>query len=138
MSIEISAGGVVIFGNAVLLLKKYNGDYVLPKGKVESGETLEETAKREVLEEAKVRARPVEYIDKIEYSYHNSWSKDQRVYKTVHWYLMESNSIDCIPQKEEGFIEAIFVHEDKAVDMARYQDEKNIIERGLKLYKKRM
>jgi len=138
LSIEISAGGVVIFGNAVLLLKKYNGDYVLPKGKVESGETLEETAKREVLEEAKVRARPVEYIDKIEYSYHNSWSKDQRVYKTVHWYLMESNSIDCIPQKEEGFIEAIFVHEDKAVDMARYQDEKNIIERGLKLYKKRM
>lgn len=136
MSIEISAGGVVIFGNAVLLLKKYNGDYVLPKGKVESGETLEETAMREVLEEAKVRARPLEYIDKIEYSYHSSWSKDQRVFKTVHWYLMESKSIDCVPQKEEGFIEAIFVHEDKAVDMARYRDEKNIIERGLLLYKK--
>ena len=138
MSIEISAGGVVIFGNAVLLLKKYNGDYVLPKGKVEPGESLEETAYREVLEEAKVRARPVVYIDKIEYSYHNSWSKDQRVYKTVHWFLMESNTIDCIPQKEEGFIEAIFVHEDKAVDMARYQDEKKIIERGLRLNKKRL
>ncbi len=138
MSIEISAGGVVIFGNAILLLKKYNGDFVLPKGKVEAGETLEETAQREVLEEAKVRARPLKYIDKIEYSYHNSWSKDQRVYKTVHWFLMESNSIDCIPQKEEGFIEAIFVHEDKAVDMARYQDEKKIIERGLRLYKKKM
>lgn len=138
MSIEISAGGVVIFGNAVLLLKKYNGDYVLPKGKVEPGETLEETAQREVLEEAKVRARPMEYIDKIEYSYHNSWSKDQRVYKTVHWFLMESNTIDCIPQKEEGFIEAIFVHEDKAVDMARYQDEKSIIERGLQMHKKKM
>ena len=25
---EVSAGGVVIFGNAVLLLKKFNGDFV--------------------------------------------------------------------------------------------------------------
>ena len=32
---EVSAGGVVLFGNAILLLRKFNGDWVLPKGKVE-------------------------------------------------------------------------------------------------------
>lgn len=31
---EISAGGVVVLGNTILLLRKYNGDWVLPKGKV--------------------------------------------------------------------------------------------------------
>ena len=39
---EVSAGGVVLVGNAILLLKKYNGDWVLPKGKVEPGETHED------------------------------------------------------------------------------------------------
>ena len=53
---EVSAGGVVLVGNAILLLKKYNGDWVLPKGKVEPGETHEETALREVKEETGVKA----------------------------------------------------------------------------------
>ena len=39
---EQSAGGVVLLGNAILLLRKYNGDWVLPKGKIESGESHEE------------------------------------------------------------------------------------------------
>ena len=29
---EVSSGGVVVFGNTILLLRKYNGDWVLPKG----------------------------------------------------------------------------------------------------------
>lgn len=39
---EVSAGGVVLFGNAILLLRKFNGDWVLPKGKVEEGENRQE------------------------------------------------------------------------------------------------
>ena len=51
----ISCGGVVIFRGKILLLyknikNKYEG-WVLPKGTVEPGETHEETALREVLEE---------------------------------------------------------------------------------------
>ena len=38
--VEISAGGVVVFGNAILLLKKYNGDWVLPKGRIERKEDV--------------------------------------------------------------------------------------------------
>ena len=48
---EISAGGVVLFGNAILLLRKFNGDWVLPKGRIEAGEQKKEAALREVLEE---------------------------------------------------------------------------------------
>ena len=41
---EVSAVVVVLFGNAILLLRKFNGDWVLPKGKVEEGENRQEAA----------------------------------------------------------------------------------------------
>ena len=55
-----SCGGVVIFRGKILLLyknikNKYEG-WVLPKGTVEAGETHEETALREVLEESGSKA----------------------------------------------------------------------------------
>lgn len=55
---EISAGGVVLFGNAILLLRKFNGDWVLPKGRIEAGEQKKEAALREVLEETGVKSEP--------------------------------------------------------------------------------
>lgn len=132
MKEEVSAGGVVIFGNAVLMLKKYNGDWVLPKGKVEPREAFEEAAIREVLEEAGVKVEIDNYLGEIHYTYKNSWEDQDRVNKTVHWFLMSSKSIDCSPQREEGFIEAKFIHINRAVEMAKYQDEKEIIEKAIR------
>ena len=43
-----------LFGNAILLLRKFNGDWVLPKGRIEAGEQKKEAALREVLEETGV------------------------------------------------------------------------------------
>ena len=55
------------------------------------------------------------------------------VYKTVHWYLMKTNSMDCTPQKKRRVFDALFVHIDKARDLVRYQDEKDMIIKGLKM-----
>ena len=60
---EISAGGVVLFGNAILLLRKFNGDWVLPKGRVEEGEQRKDAALREVLEETGVKAEILKYTE---------------------------------------------------------------------------
>ncbi len=132
---EISSGGVVVFGNTVLLLKKFNGDWVLPKGKVEKGENLKETALREVMEESGVKAELGKYIGKIKYNYRNLKS-EKLVYKTVYWYLMKSNNMNCTPQKSEGFIDAVFVHMDKAPNLLRYDDERKVIKKGLKMINK--
>lgn len=131
---EVSAGGVVIFGNAVLLLRKFNGDWVLPKGRVEKNEDIKDTALREVWEEAGAKAEIKKYIGMVHYKFKNL-KEDEMVYKTVHWYLMKTNNMDCIPQKKEGFIDATFVHIDRAKDIVRYEDEKNIIIKGLKMLK---
>jgi 8-oxo-dGTP pyrophosphatase MutT (NUDIX family) len=66
---EVSAGGVVLFGNAILLLRKFNGDWVLPKGKVEEGENRQEAALREVLEETGVKADILKYLGEIHYTF---------------------------------------------------------------------
>ena len=61
-----SCGGVVIHrGKILTLYKSYRNRYegwVLPKGTVEAGETHEQTALREVMEEAGVRATIVKYV----------------------------------------------------------------------------
>lgn len=131
---ETSAGGVVIFGNALLLLRKFNGDWVLPKGRVERGESLKETALREVFEESGVKANIDGYIGEAKYNYKN-YKRDEMVEKTVHWYLMNTNSMECVPQKNEGFIAAQFVHMDRAADQVRYEDERKIIEKALNMLK---
>lgn len=135
---EISAGGVVLFGNAILLLRKFNGDWVLPKGKVEEGENNEEAALREVSEETGVKAEILKYLGEIHYTFKENWDENKAVHKTVFWYLMQSKNMDTIPQKEEGFVDAKFIHIDRVVDLARYDDEKEIIKVALKEVKKRL
>ena len=95
----ISCGGVVIFRGKILLLyknikNKYEG-WVLPKGTVEPGETHEETALREVLEESGSRAFIVDYVGRSEYSF---TVPEDVVAKEVHWYLMSTDSYYSKPQ----------------------------------------
>ncbi|MCT4662978.1 MAG: NUDIX hydrolase [Tissierellales bacterium] len=136
MKTEVSAGGVVVFGNTILLLKKYNGDWVLPKGRVEIGEELFETALREVYEETKVKAELVEYLGKVHYQFKNGRDIDSEIiYKTVHWYLMHAKNMQCAPLNKEGFVEAKFIHMDKVLRKMKYTDERKIIKRALKKIK---
>ena len=65
MRIEKSAGGVVIYDNAILLLRKYNGDWVLPKGRIEKDEKIKEAALREVKEETGTQAEVIKYLGEI-------------------------------------------------------------------------
>lgn len=129
---ETSSGGVVVFGNAILLLRKYNGDWVLPKGKVKEEESIEAAAIREVYEEGKVKAEIIKYIGKINYSFKNCWNDYEVVNKTVHWYLMKSRNMDCMPLKEEGFVDAKFVHINRVLELAKYNDERAIIQKAIK------
>lgn len=45
---------------------------------------------------------------------------------------MHTKNMDTVPQREEGFVEAKFVHIDRVLDIARYDDEKEIIKVALK------
>ncbi|MGE5585364.1 MAG: NUDIX domain-containing protein [Bacillota bacterium] len=83
---EVSAGVVVFRGDEVLVIKNRFGEWVLPKGKVEPGETPEEAAVREVEEETKVRADILKPVGTSTYTYLSEHTGEP-VDKVVHWFL---------------------------------------------------
>ena len=131
----ISCGGVVIFrGKVLLLYKNYRNKYegwVLPKGTVEEGETFEETALREVLEESGAKASIVKYIGKSEYSFS---VPENVVEKEVHWYLMVADSYYSKPQREEYFVDSGFYKYHEAYHLLRFANEKQILEKAYREY----
>lgn len=126
-----SAGGVVYIGTGILMLRKINGDWVLPKGKVEKSETQEEAALREVKEETSIKAKMITRLGETQYTFKNFWSKDHLIEKKVVWYLMKALTTNPYPQREEGFVEAKFIHMNQVLKLARYDDEKKILIKAL-------
>ena len=92
---ERSAGGVVIdvhegcARTAVIARRNRAGrvEWCLPKGHVEPGETLVETAAREVAEETGIVGRVLVELGTIDYWFATS---TKRVHKFVHHYLLEA------------------------------------------------
>ncbi|MFN8620949.1 MAG: NUDIX hydrolase [Chloroflexota bacterium] len=89
-----SAGGVVLRETPdgrelVLGRRRRERDGVtwsLPKGTPNAGETLEETALREVTEETGLEVRILAPVGPIEYVF---VQRGVRIHKTVHYFLME-------------------------------------------------
>ena len=80
-----AAGGLVVRADgriAVIHRPRYD-DWSLPKGKLDPGETFEDGAVREVLEETGVRGRIVSELEPA--SYVDRKGRD----KLVRWYRME-------------------------------------------------
>ncbi len=92
---ETSAGGVVVDvfqGRArVPLIARRNRsqriEWCLPKGHVEAGETLEQTAAREVAEETGIIGRVLITLGTIEYRFS---TPEHRIHKMVYHYLLEA------------------------------------------------
>lgn len=131
----VSCGGVVIHrGKVLLLYKNQNGRYmgwVMPKGTIEEGETFKQTALREVKEETNVNAEIIKYIGKTQYSFRGS---NDIVNKTVHWFLMITDSFYCRPQAEEFFVDVGFYKPHEAYYLLKFHDERQIMKRAYNEY----
>ncbi|MDP6461454.1 MAG: NUDIX domain-containing protein [Gemmatimonadota bacterium] len=94
---EVSAGGVIYRADEdapmVALTRSRRGPvWVLPKGRIEEGETTEEAALREVREETGLLGRIVRPLSVIRYTYKSRDDDDRRgmtIHKTVHFFLLE-------------------------------------------------
>ncbi len=124
-----SAGGVILDSdnNVLVLKRRAEGTWVLPKGRRESGETLENTALREVWEETGLEHLHVERkIGMVRYTFY--WRPEEVNYrKTVHYFLMrvEDGSDDLKP--EEDFIEHSWAPFEEALKLLTFENDRRIV-----------
>ncbi len=132
---EISAGGVVYYTDGehleILLIHDRFGTITLPKGKQEVGETIPQTALREIQEETGVIGEIVAEIETISYVY--THSQHGKIVKEVTYYLVETASKQISPQIEEindahwyPYQEAIILHKQKG-----YANNQSILDKAI-------
>lgn len=124
--VEISAGGIVLDKNKVLLLKRLSSGWVFPKGHVEENEQIYQAAIREVKEETNIDASINSYLGNSLYSYYND-TNDQVSQKIVYWFSMEATSFNPRALKEEGFLDVRFVDIEEAYYLIVHQKERQIL-----------
>ena len=115
--------------NRVLVLhRKQEGTWVLPKGRVEPGESLRQTALREVEEETGLKSlRIVREIGLVRYIFF--WRPDNVNYrKTVHYFLMRLNGAPATELKlEPDFSEYVWSPIDDAVKQLTFENDRRIV-----------
>lgn len=129
---QVSAGGVVCREQGALLevVLISVGDparWQLPKGIVDSDETPEQAALREVREEAGVSATIIAPLDPVEYWYVGSRGKRRvRFHKIVHFFVMQYAGGDVADHDHE-VNEAAWVSVDQAQQLLAFKGEKQAV-----------
>lgn len=127
-----AAGGVVLrlgdHGAEVALLGRVNdGSWVFPKGTPTHGESLEQTALREVREETGLDVKIVRPLGEMTYSFAAS---GERIHKIVHFFLMEPTGGDPSLHDAE-YDEVRWVTVPEARRMLTFDTYRDVLDRAL-------
>jgi len=136
----VSAGGVVCQTNGgrletVLCGRSQPVRWSLAKGTPDEGETLEQTALREVREETGLEVEIEGSLGSIDYWFADR-GKDVRYHKTVHFYLMAPVGGATDQHDPEFDVVQWFDAEDALKNLA-YANEVNVLQRALDLIAER-
>jgi len=133
---EVSAGGLVIdfSGTKGLLIGRLDQKdetrerllWSLPKGHIESGETPQEAAIREVAEETGIQSEILRELGVIDFWF---MAGGKRIHKTVHHYLFKEVGGTLAPQVTE-VDEVRWFPLNEIVERLAYPDEKKLIARS--------
>lgn len=133
-----SAGGVAFRETGggleiAIILTNPELRWQLPKGMIDPGETAEQSALREVREEAGIEAEIVAPIDRTEYWFvAERRGVRSRFHKYVDWFAMGYLSGDVADHDHE-VAEARWVTVDEALKMLVFKNEREIVEKAVEM-----
>lgn len=122
---EPTAGGIVFRRNKageieILLIQDAKNRWTIPKGHIEEGETAQQTAKREIGEEAGLTdVDMLGWLGKIHFRYRRV---DRLVLMTTQIYLVRARGDTNAIQKEEWMNGIKWFPFHEALDMIEYED----------------
>ena len=130
-ALATSAGGIVVSAerarpSLVVGMRRRARDAVtwtLPKGTPDPGETVEETALREVGEETGLAVRIVEPLPSIEYDFVQD---GLRIHKTVHYFLMVPTGGD-LSRHDLEFERVRWITFDDAPGLLSFATERDLV-----------
>jgi 8-oxo-dGTP pyrophosphatase MutT (NUDIX family) len=127
---EYTAGGVVFRRDEetvdILMIQDLMGRWTIPKGHVETGESLEQTAIREVAEETGLTEFVMgEKLDKLHFFYRK---EGKLIFMTTYVFLMEAigDTDAVIPEDSEGIVDAKWFPEEEALTLIEYRDTERL------------
>jgi 8-oxo-dGTP pyrophosphatase MutT (NUDIX family) len=135
VSRAMSAGGIVYRLGAdgveiVLVGRSREQLWALPKGTPDEGESVEETALREVREETGLEVALIEHAGDVHYSFLEGGGT--RVYKVVHYFLMEPTGGDFDAHDHEHDIVDWF-HIVEAERLLTHRNQLHVLRRAAEL-----
>ena len=124
------SSGCAVFdaeGRVLLLRRADEGRWCLPKGTVEPGETIHETAMREVREETGLTVRILSPLTEVRYSFYSA-ADDANVDKRVVYFLAEPTGGRLRP--EPGFEDARWCTRADALRRLHYANDREVVRRA--------
>ena len=135
---EISAGGIVIkkergIVKVLIIHRNQMNDRTLPKGHQEKGESLQETAIREVKEETGILALPQKYLGKFTYKVTDK-KKNIIYFRTVHWFLMTCQDKKLKKKQDKEILQVLWKpFNQKTFQFLTYQNDRNVLKKARKI-----
>lgn len=144
---EYTAGGIVfrhvsetvatptLDSIEILLIQDPLSRWSIPKGHVETGESLEETAIREVQEETGLlNLTIIDKLNKIHFFYR---MEGRLIFMTTYVFLMEAGAGNdqIVPQKSEGITGVEWFSVAEAMEKIEYKDTQELLKLGLQKLK---
>jgi len=136
---RISSGGVVFRLDGagreavqvalIRVTRSVGHAWTLPKGWVEPGEDLDQTAVREVREETGLHARVLRKLGEVTYEFYAK-AERSRIQKTVHLFLLECLGGDMSDHDDE-VEEARWFPLAEAVQALTYANERTVLEQAV-------
>ncbi len=136
---QVSAGGVVYKEcedkkvRVALIRDQNTHKWILPKGRIEKGESLEETSLREIKEETGLQS--LKFIKKIDKT--NYWFRTKqkaKLTKEVHFFLYkDEDSYEDICVEKTNFDKGQWFTKDEAIKKIGFPAQRKILNKAFKI-----
>ena len=128
------AGGIVFYGDSVLLLQNEKAEWCFPKGVIRTVEKPEEVALSRVSVEAGVEAKILFPVGRTNYEFY-SITRQRPVRNKIVWYVMRADNDTVKPNPEQNFSEGGFFPVDEALQKVTYSQDRSLLMMAYQRYK---